>query len=563
MRDVLMSVNPAFPVIANQQGASAFPINVNIASTCNAFYNGGSINFYRAGGSCNNTAFGTVVHHEYGHHIVASAGSGQGAYGEGFSDVVAVLVTDNPRLADGFSTCGAGIRRADNNCQYSPTDCSSCGSAIHSCGQLISGCVWDTRNLLEQVRPGEGLEIIRSLALDSVLLHTGTAINPDITVDFMSLDDNNATIADGTPHYDQIQAGFSAHGMPGPPLAPIVLEFPSPAPATSRPDGGTTVRVSIRNISSTLLDGSVVLRWRNADGGTFADIPMSSAGGDIFEANLPAAACGTTLLWFVQAQSASGQTVTGPEGAPSVTNRSLSAYGIAQAFLDNFEQDRGWVVGATGDDATSGIWVRGDPVGTAAQPEDDASPNGTQCFITGNGVPGGQIGAADVDAGTTTLTSPAINLGSSGITYLRYARWYSNNTGAAPNADSMPVEISNNNGATWTQLELVTENANAWVTRTFRLNDTFPTLGTQFRVRFRARDLGAGSLVEAGVDDVELFSLDCEPNVPGDLDGDGIVNGFDLSILLSAWGTPGADINGDGTTDGADLTALLSAWSAA
>ncbi|MFZ9915983.1 MAG: dockerin type I domain-containing protein [Phycisphaerales bacterium] len=48
---------------------------------------------------------------------------------------------------------------------------------------------------------------------------------------------------------------------------------------------------------------------------------------------------------------------------------------------------------------------------------------------------------------------------------------------------------------------------------------------------------------------------------PGDLNGDGTVNGQDLAILLSAWGGTGpADINGDGTVNGQDLAILLSNW---
>ena len=51
---------------------------------------------------------------------------------------------------------------------------------------------------------------------------------------------------------------------------------------------------------------------------------------------------------------------------------------------------------------------------------------------------------------------------------------------------------------------------------------------------------------------------------PADVSHDGIVNGVDLAILLSAWGTNGAaggtDINGDGTVNGNDLTVRLSGW---
>lgn len=49
--------------------------------------------------------------------------------------------------------------------------------------------------------------------------------------------------------------------------------------------------------------------------------------------------------------------------------------------------------------------------------------------------------------------------------------------------------------------------------------------------------------------------------VPGDIDGDGAVNGGDLSILLSNWGTAGAgDIDGDGVIGAGDLAILLSNW---
>jgi hypothetical protein len=49
---------------------------------------------------------------------------------------------------------------------------------------------------------------------------------------------------------------------------------------------------------------------------------------------------------------------------------------------------------------------------------------------------------------------------------------------------------------------------------------------------------------------------------PADIDGNGTVNGGDLAILLSNWGTAGpGDINGDGIVNGGDLAVLLSSWS--
>ena len=52
------------------------------------------------------------------------------------------------------------------------------------------------------------------------------------------------------------------------------------------------------------------------------------------------------------------------------------------------------------------------------------------------------------------------------------------------------------------------------------------------------------------------------PNIPGDLNGDGAVDGADLTMLLGAWGTNNIelDLDGDGTITGADLTILLGNW---
>ncbi len=61
---------------------------------------------------------------------------------------------------------------------------------------------------------------------------------------------------------------------------------------------------------------------------------------------------------------------------------------------------------------------------------------------------------------------------------------------------------------------------------------------------------------------LNLSALGVPTPIVGDINGDGVVNGFDLTALISAWGTAGgpADLNGDGTVDGFDMTALFSHW---
>ncbi len=169
--------NPSYPVLEFQTN---FTINVNLTGGyCpgNAWYSGSSINFCLGSGTYPNTAFGSVVHHEYGHHMVGSGGSGQGAYGEGMADSVAALIADDPVLGVGFTgDCGTGLRNADNDFQY------PCNGEIHYCGQLLSGCIWSTRCELAATNPDDYMEIISSLAVNSIFLHTGTEITPQITI---------------------------------------------------------------------------------------------------------------------------------------------------------------------------------------------------------------------------------------------------------------------------------------------------------------------------------------------------------------------------------------------
>jgi hypothetical protein len=48
-----------------------------------------------------------------------------------------------------------------------------------------------------------------------------------------------------------------------------------------------------------------------------------------------------------------------------------------------------------------------------------------------------------------------------------------------------------------------------------------------------------------------------------DLNGDGVVDGADLGLFSTVWGTDGSqggDVNGDGIVNGADLALILAGW---
>ena len=71
--------------------------------------------------------------------------------------------------------------------------------------------------------------------------------------------------------------------------------------------------------------------------------------------------------------------------------------------------------------------------------------------------------------------------------------------------------------------------------------------------------------VKFGISSAATLNLVLEPAATGnpcDLNGDGTVDGADLTVLLGSWGTsdPTADLDGNGQVDGSDLATLLGCW---
>lgn len=79
--------------------------------------------------------------------------------------------------------------------------------------------------------------------------------------------------------------------------------------------------------------------------------------------------------------------------------------------------------------------------------------------------------------------------------------------------------------------------------------------------------LGGGALEQFGIVEEALIVSSAKPPTPGDLDGDGDVDGADLGLMLGAWGPCDrncppclGDLNGDCAVNGADLGVLLGSW---
>jgi hypothetical protein len=467
-----------------------------------------------------------VIYHEYGHHLVQTGGSGQCQYGEGMGDTLAMLILDDPCTGLGFfGDCVSCLRDADNNCQYSASSCSSCGGPCHSCGKLLSGCVWSVRNNLFVTEPTDYLTILSSIAVNAVMMHSGSSITSSITVDYLTLDDDNGNILDGTPHYAEINGGFTAHGLAGPDLALLGFEFPEGLPEMVAPAGGTTIPVDVVAINETPEPGTGKLFVDTGTG--YIEHAMAESAPNEYDAVLPAAECGVTVAYYFSAETVGGGLQLWPPNAPGEVFTALSAESVGVDFDDDFETDQGWTV-TNGGGLVDGPWGRGVPIPNSVcnrgNPGTDADGSG-QCYVTDNS--SANACNSDVDDGSTTLTSPIMDA-TQGEAYISYWRWYDNTAGDSPNQDIFEVEVSENGGTSWVDLETVgpsgSENAGGWFNRTFRVSD-FVTPTSTFRIRFTASDTDPQSVVEAGVDGVQMLLVDCEGGgIPGDIDGNGVAN---------------------------------------
>lgn len=94
-------------------------------------------------------------------------------------------------------------------------------------------------------------------------------------------------------------------------------------------------------------------------------------------------------------------------------------------------------------------------------------------------------------------------------------------------------------------------------------------VGDELRILVESREdvvdfVSDVQVLAGGFDSMTILDVTLAPPVsrcPSDLNGDGLVDGADLGVVLGGWGQTGpGDLNGDGTVDGADLGLLLGSW---
>jgi hypothetical protein len=298
---------------ANAWLSGALPVNVNLNATCNAYWNGSSLNFFQSGNGCGNTGeIAGVSLHEYGHGLDQNDGGGESPDGgtrESYADVTSTLVThdscDGPGFlafaCDGYGdacTACTGVRDIDwaHHASAAPHtvanftqafcppgfgDDGPCGAEAHCESYVPSEAIWD---LAARDLPGAGgaaawatVERLwyrsRAAAGSAFTCNTAAATWTSSGCAAGSLwrvlraaDDDDGNLANGTPHSCALYAALNRHGLacPGDPGAATCFAACTPpaAPALTLTPGV----------------GQMQLNWTGAGAGTVFDVYRNELG---------------------------------------------------------------------------------------------------------------------------------------------------------------------------------------------------------------------------------------------------------------------------------------------
>jgi len=270
--------------------------NMNIPSSCNAFWNGSTINFYRSSASCRNTGeIAGVFDHEWGHGMDNNDAAPTIANpGEGIADIYASLRLSTSCIGRGFrltGPCGGygnpcdtctGVRDIDwmaraadtpttvtwinSNCGSGPAPC---GGGVHCEGAVYSEAVWDLWNR-DLTAGAFGYTRDRAREIATQLTYRGAS--PVVSwftcsqgsggcgatngyLNYLAADDDNGNLNDGTPHMSAIHAAFNRHGIAC--ATPTVTDSGCAATPSTPPA-----------VTATPRDRGVKLEWTASAGAT-------------------------------------------------------------------------------------------------------------------------------------------------------------------------------------------------------------------------------------------------------------------------------------------------------
>jgi hypothetical protein len=353
----------------------------------------------------------------------------------------------------------------------------------------------------------------------------------DILIDALTYDDNNANLADGTPHFTQIVQAFAAHGIY------LLMNSELDHGAWGIYNGGSPITLDAEAIADfPVFLGDVKMFYRLKGAAGLDSLTMTKTGTS-YSTVFPSSTMGEVYEYYFNLYDNAGQyATTSPKEAKfsiSSGQRNLPyflAIGYHQVYNQDFENvtaaTPNWVIGnAPGDNASSGLWIVDKPVGSktngnVVQPFTDHTFGTGKCAVTGNAADTNVVtGNKDVDNGRTTLITDELDYSAYNSPIISYFRWYTNSQSSNnPRKDQWKVYGSYTNGATWFQIEKTYQPDVRWRRNIFIPNKA---IGTKIKFMFVATDSVwqgvSGTWVEAAVDDIAIMELGNGPTGVGEV----------------------------------------------
>jgi hypothetical protein len=337
------------------------------SESCNAYYDGSSINFYKQSNGCFDLALsGDVVYHEYGHGIdmrfysELSNGLDNGAMNEGYSDVWGISVTDNPILGIGISDTdpNAYVRRYDINKKVYPQDIFG---EVHADGEIIAGAWYDTRLNLGDVNSMMTIFSEALYGLADGFNGSEGSVFTDVLIDALTADDDDANLANGTPNDLAIISAFALHGISL--IGDIVLVHAEPLHVNAATNITITANLTL---DYPIYLGDAFLHYKTDLATTYDSVTMTATTGTIYEGLIPGQPSGTIIDYYFTVQDIYGiNALTKPHSVidadPNLPYKLLC--GFTQTSAEDFDNFAGaWDLNDANDDAETGQWTIDSPV---------------------------------------------------------------------------------------------------------------------------------------------------------------------------------------------------------
>lgn len=337
----------------------------------------------------------------------------------------------------------------------------------------------------------------------------------------------------------------------------LAFSYPNGRPEYYRPTGGTRIRVAVSGVGTEVPQPGTALLHYNLGGG-WQTTPLTIVSPNVYDAILPASACGTVIQYYFSAQALSGQTYRDPYYAPTSRFTATAGYGRAVVYENTLDVNPGWSV--------QGLWAFGRPTGGGGEyGGPDPTSGYTNLYVYGYNLNGDY----ENNLPERHLTSTPINCTGRHGVRLTFWRWLGVEQ---PTYDRAYIRVSNN-GTTWTT---VWQNATEIADRSWQFMDLdISSVANNQPTVYLRWTMGptdsAWRYCGWNIDDIRLTALRCTPPfLLGDLNCDGVTNTFDIDPFVLAITNPAAyaqaypncdinaaDCNQDGQINAFDIDAFV------